>query len=283
MKVVDLYCGVGGFSCGSMQAGCTPTMGIDCDDSVVRLWSANTGGRGKLATLWSDPVDWPPPAPDIHVHISPPCTELSNARRNTSARDVQTGLDGVRRALDFILKRQYTSWSLENVPTPAVRKTVQEYVALAPELVAFTTIDAADVGVPSTRRRLIAGPPELIHKLKETPVRRVSVAEAFCDAGLSLPASFIKNSTRKRSGCPCVRSVQGSAFAALASHPLTWCDSDGATIRCLTVKESAIIQGFPQDWMLPNQARLGFRAVGNAIPPPLGVAIMTAARAVSQM
>lgn len=277
MDLVDLYCGVGGMSAGAMECGCNIHTGVDYDDAVLRLWAGNTGGKPCIANLWRDAVSLPPPRRDLHVHLSPPCTELSNARSHTSAHGIQVGLDGIRRALDFILQRQYTSWSLENVSTPAVRKALQKYVDVAPQLVAYTNIDAADFGVPTTRRRLIAGPPALIHRLRETPAHRVSVAEAFRAAGIALPASYIKNNTRSRNGCPCIRSVHGPAHTATASHPLTWCKSDGTTVRCLTVAESAVIQGFPSHWLLPYGSRAGIRAVGNAIPPPLGAAIMKAA------
>jgi len=229
-----------------------------------------------LATLWSDTIEWPSPRPNLHIHLSPPCTELSNACAKTSP-NLEKGLDGIRGALDFILQHHYTSWSLENVSTPTVRNVIQEYVDKAPQLISYTTVDAVDLGVPSTRRRLIAGPPKMIHRLRETPVRRISIAQAFRDAGVALPAQYIKNSTRTKSGRACVRSVHGPAHTVTASHPLTWCDADGLTIRCLNITDTSIIQGFPAEWFLPTGSRNGIRALGNAVCPPVAAAIMTAA------
>ena len=186
---------------------------------------------------------------------------------------VADGLDSIRSALQFILKHNYTSWSLENVATPAVRTLVDEYVAAWPDRVAYAVLDAADFGTPSSRLRLFAGPPALIKHLREMPVRRMSVAQVFENAGVKLPAWYIKNGTRTRNGKPCVRSVQGPAHTALASHPFTWCTANGVTIRCLSVSETSLLLGFPSDWMLPS----GIRAIGNCVAPSVAEAIMRAA------
>ena len=114
-------------------------------------------------------------------------------------------------------------------------------------------------------------------RLKEQPTRRVSVADAFAAAGLPLPAEHLRSNTTNRDGSPCVRSVQQPAFCVTASHPLTWCNPGGATVRCLTVAESACLMGFPSAWQLPLGSRNGLRAVGNAVPVPLSAAIMRAA------
>ena len=280
MEVVDVYCGIGGFSAGAMQANCTPIAGYDSDDCVLRLWASNTGGKGFVATLWTDRVRIPPPRPNLHIHLSPPCTTMSNARRKTC--DSASDADAIRHAIEFVLKHRYKSWSLENVSTPTVRALIDEFVDSTPHLIAYTTVDAADFGVPTTRRRLIAGPPLIIRHLRETPVTRMSVAEAFNLAGVAIPAQHIRNSTRTRDGSACVRSVQGPAHTQTASHPLTWCKADGSTVRCLTVAETAIVQGMPLKWMLPCGSRVGIRALGNVIVPGVARAIMVAACAANK-
>lgn len=94
---------------------------------------------------------------------------------------------------------------------------------------------------------------------------------------LELPAQYIKNNTRTRKGAKCIRSVEGPSHTQLASHPLTWAHVDGSTVRCLTVKETALIQGFPSKWILPMGSRNGIRGVGNAVVPCVAEAIMKAA------
>jgi site-specific DNA-cytosine methylase len=230
-----------------------------------------------------DAVDLPDAAADLHVHLSPPCTSLSKARAGSaSATSVAAALDAVRRCVQLVLDKGFASWSLENVATPAVVACVAELARQHPDRVAHLTLDAADYGVGSNRVRLIASTPAVIRALKEMPVQRVSVAEALAAAGLSLPAEYLKSNTSNRDGTPCVRSTQQPTFTITASHPLIWCTRAGATVRCLTVAESAALRGFPPDWKLPLGSRAGLRAVGNAVPPPLARAVMSCAVAAAR-
>ena len=281
MRVIDAFCGAGGWSAGAVAAGCTPVIGIDSDATPLKLWATNcTAGRAVCATIGVDVVDWPEAAPDVHLHLSPPCTSLSKARAGSApATSVAAALDAVRWCVQLMLDKGYTSWSLENVATPAVVACVAELARQHPDRVAHLTLDAADYGVGSNRVRLIASTPALIKALAELPVQRVSVAEALAAAGLPLPAEYIKSNTSNRDGTPCMRSVQQPAFTVTASHPLIWCTRAGATVRCLTVVESAALMGFPPDWVLPSGSRAGLRAVGNAVPPPLARAVMACAAA----
>ena len=253
-------------------------LAVDCDSAMLRLHAGNSGAEARCATLWRDSVDWPDPLPDIHIHLSPPCIMLSSARRGVSSeRDMQLGVDDIRKSLDFVLDRKYVSWSLENVSQPGVRALLSNYAAKWPTRVAWTELDASDCGAPTNRVRLIAGPPRMIALLRELPVRRCSVADAFAARGMELPAQYIKNATRRRNGRACMRSVHGPAHCQTASHPLTWCTADGSTVRCLTVRETAVLQDFPDEWMLPRGSRDGIHALGNAVIPAVGEAIMKCA------
>ena len=82
MRVVDAYCGAGGWSAGAIAAGCTPVLGVDSDAAPLKLWATNCSpaGRAVCATIGADAIEWPEAAPDVHVHLSPPCTSLSKAR-----------------------------------------------------------------------------------------------------------------------------------------------------------------------------------------------------------
>ena len=288
MRVVDAFCGTGGWSAGAVAAGCTPVLGIDCDETPLKHWASNcgsTGGRAVCATIGGadEDVAWPAPAPDVHVHLSPPCTSLSRARAGGApAQSVAAALDAVRCCVRLVLDQGYASWSLENVSTPTVVACMAALAREHPDRVAYLTLDAADYGVPSNRVRLIASTPAVVKALKELPVTRVSVDDAFAAAGLALPARFIKSNTTSRDGAPCVRSTQQPAFTVTASHPLVWCDRAGVTVRCLTVVESAVLMGFPPGWQLPSGARVGMRAVGNAVPPPLAKAVMACAARAAQ-
>ena len=276
LRCVDACCGVGGFSAGAMECGCDVILGID-NDKIVQTWAANTAGRALCATIGEDSIEWPDPTDDLFFHISPPCTVLSRA--NSTATDVERacGLDFVRWSLDHIIHKGYRFWSWENVCTAATKAVLAEYCTKFPDRIASVQLDAADYSTPQSRIRLIASSPEIIRTLKQTPVHRVSVAQAFAAADQPLPAQYLRSNTNNRDGSYCIRSVQREAFTCTASHPLTWCQPDGQTVRCCTAAEHAILQGFPKSWKFPSGSRLAIRAIGNAIPPPLAAAIIRAA------
>ena len=287
MHVVDFYCGAGGLSAGAMEAGCTVTHGIDMDSTAIRHWAANTGGHAvcvEICEASMKRLPWPAPTQDVHVHASPPCTMLSKARAwSTTEEERMGGLEELAWCTAQVVKKGYKSFSIENVCTPLTQSIAERGKQMHPNQVDWIKVNASEYGTPSDRLRLIITTPGIVQHLKEMPVVRVSVRKAFETAGLDLPAAYIKNNTRSRDGSPCVRSIEECSQTVVASHPLTWCTREGTTVRCLTVQESAVLMGFPVHWQLPKGQREGMRAVGNAIPPPLSMAIMKAAAAAATL
>ena len=223
MQVVDLFCGLGGFSAGAINAGATVILGADQDSVPLKLWAANVpSGRAKLVTLGKDRdvIELPQPSPSLHIHASPPCTDLSSARNGAAtAADVEGGVLMMRWALDLVLERGDHSWSIENVSTPTTRSLLAEYADRFPDWVGYATLNASDFGASQTRIRLIAAPPKLIQLLLEMPsAHRVSVREAFANHGLGAPASHFKNQTRNRDGTACMRSIEEQSFTVCASR-----------------------------------------------------------------
>ena len=144
-------------------------LGVDNNDNLmVRLWAANTKGKGQLAELWRDHVELPRPTDStqesVHIHISPPCTTLSRARRQK--QDSTCGVAHLRETWDFLSQSNYASWSVETVSTPVVQELLSSFCEEHSEFkFAWTVVDAAEYGSPSTRVRIIIGNPDtyLIH------------------------------------------------------------------------------------------------------------------------
>jgi len=288
MRVCDLFAGLGGFTCGSLEAGANVVLAVDVDPVPLKLLGANAPKVTTVAaTLGPDrnEVELPPAAEDLHVHCSTPCTELSIARRGPKA-DVSGGLSMMRWAVELVLARGDHSWTLENVPTKAVRALMTELATAHPGRVGWAVFDSADFGAPQSRVRLVAGPPRLIRMLQGIPcTRRVSVRDAFRHAGIDdVPAPYCKNQTRSTtgSGAPTMRSVETQSFTVCAGHGLSWCHADGKTVRVMTARDSSILMGFPATWELPKQSRAAQRAVGNAVCVCLSKAIVLAAMAVQR-
>ena len=284
LRVCDLFAGLGGFSCGALEAGAEVVLAIDSDPVPLKLLGANSPQTiTVVATLGKDPVKIPPAGPDFHIHMSTPCTELSIARRGNTTLAVNTGLDMIRWAVELVLNRGDYSWSLENVSTKTTRALLIELEAAYPDRVAFGVFDSADFGAPQSRVRLIAGNPRLIRMLQGMPcARRVSVRDAFVKQGEALPASYYKNQTRSHSGAPTMRTIETQSFTVCAGHALTWCHADGKTVHVMTARESAILMGFPLSWRLPKGSRVSQQAVGNAVCVALSKAITLAAIAVQK-
>lgn len=285
MRVVDLFAGLGGFTCGALEAGAEVILVVDADPAPLKVLAANApSATAVLATLGEgrDEVQLPPPASDLHVHFSTPCTELSIARRGDAKADIEAGLSMIKWAVRLVLGRGDHSWSLEQVPTKATRSLMTELVTAHPEQISYGVFDSADFGAPQTRLRLIAGPPRLIRTLKAIPsARHVSIRDAFEKAGAELPAPRCKNQTRSQAGGePTMRNVETQSFTVCAGHALTWCDTAGKTVRVMTARESAILMGFPSTWALPHCSRAAQRAVGNAMCVALSKAIVRSAIAV---
>ena len=223
MRLVDVFCGAGGFSCGAIAAGAEVVLGIDHDEVALKCFAANcTAARAVCADALT--VEFPDAAPDLHVHFSPPCTALSKARAGgASAKERAQGLATVRWSVELALDKGYVSWSVENVSSPGLKAMLADLVRRHPTRVAFVVLNAADYGVPSDRVRIVVSTPAVCRALKELPVHRVSVAEAFANAGLALPMStdmcYVKSNTIGRDGGPCVRSVAVPSFCVTASHP----------------------------------------------------------------
>ena len=285
MRVVDLFAGLGGMTCGAIEAGASVVLAVDSDPAPLKVLGANAPATTTVvATLGAgrDEVSLPSAAPDLHVHLSTPCTELSAARRSANA-DTAAGLEMMRWAVDFVLDRNDCSWSLENVPTKATRELMTELAAAHPERVAFGVFDSAEFGAPQSRLRLIAGPPKLVRMLQGIPsVRRVSVRDAFEQAGQELPAAYYKNQTTRKNGAPTMRSVETQSFTVCAAHALRWCDATGQTVRVMTARDSATLMTFPSYWVLPKGCRVAQRAIGNAVCVCLSKAIVLAAAAIEK-
>ena len=253
--------------------------GVDCDDKMLRLWATNTKASAVCAKIGQDGgIAWPDAAEDVFIHLSPPCTALSKARAGSATKEEIThGINMLTFALDLVVKKGYLNFSLENVSTVNSRAIAQDYKDRYPSLFDYHTFDCADFCVPQSRVRLIISTPETIKLLRETPVVRQTVAEAFAQAGVTLPATHLRSNTNNRDGTALTRSVHQQSFVTTASHPLTWCDHTGQSVRCVNVAETQVLMGFPSSWKLPKGSRLGIHALGNAVPPPLAKAIMSCA------
>lgn len=164
--VIDLFCGMGGFSLGAEAAGHRVAVAVDCWDPALAVHQANhpdtihlnrelgadlhyDGRRGveafaqELRELVPEIANGEP----WHLHGSPPCQELAIANPQG---DRGEGMRLVHWFLELVELMDPPSWSMEQVPTVA---------ALLPLGTPGRdrVLNAADFNVPQTRRRSFIG------------------------------------------------------------------------------------------------------------------------------
>ena len=289
--VVDLFCGIGGFSEGAKLAGLDVVLAVDCWAEALKVHAANhpdtrhelltLGGTvtlERVAELIRLVVDERP----YHLHGSPPCQELSTANPNG---DPLKGLVLVDWFLDLVKELKPPTWSMEQV------KPVIKYL---PNDTYYQTLNAADFGVPQTRDRVYAGYGWAVNKIQ----KRVSVIEALPH----LPGNFIEstgsNSKRKcdkqvgpriflntvgasqsigKRSLSNERSIDEPAQTIKNTTPtLRTIKPEVKKLRSLTLEECLVIQGFSSEYDL-STARLKrdkWTMIGNAVCPPVAAAVL---------
>ncbi len=154
VAVIDLFCGMGGFSQGAIEAGAKVVLAVDLWDEALKVHAKNhpntpikrmTLGEKYHFSLFKREVDkWRKLGYHVHIHGSPPCQALSNA----SSRNPEEGMPLVIWFLECVKYADPDSWSMENVVP--VRKRL-------PEGTHSVILNSADFGVAQTRRRCFAG------------------------------------------------------------------------------------------------------------------------------
>ena len=154
VAVIDLFCGMGGFSQGAIEAGAKVVLAVDLWEEALLVHAKNhpdtpikrmTLGEKYHFSLFKREVEkWRKLGYHVHIHGSPPCQALSNA----SSRNPEEGMPLVIWFLDCVKFADPDSWSMENVVP--VRKRL-------PEGTPSVILNSADFGVAQTRRRCFAG------------------------------------------------------------------------------------------------------------------------------
>ncbi|MEB2604775.1 DNA cytosine methyltransferase [Burkholderia cenocepacia] len=177
-KAVDLFCGAGGLSEGFRQAGFVIVAGSDNDPDAMATYAANFPeasaiiGDIRTATVKEKILD---AARSASVLIGgPPCQAFSQVRNHT--RMIDDPRNALYREFVDVLKQTLPpAFVVENVTgmdQMGVREQIAADLSLDGEYIVLPqVVDAADFGVPQTRKRLLfigvrtssgMTPPELV-------------------------------------------------------------------------------------------------------------------------
>ena len=149
-----LFAGGGGADLGAIAAGLEPCESVEYDPAIAEVHKANIGGKMHVANILDcDPYRFE--KPDI-LHASPVCKQFSTANANKG--EAQLDIDCARKVAEFIQVLQPKHFTLENVEAYRKSKSFHLILEMLHKLGYFCNwqvLNAADFGLPQSRRRLI--------------------------------------------------------------------------------------------------------------------------------
>jgi site-specific DNA-cytosine methylase len=282
MYVVDLFCGCGGFSTGAKKAGHTIVLAIDNWQNALNVHKYNhPKAKHVNMELGGSPEDmkkliltYVPVGQKWHLHGSPPCQNLSAANRTNQNKG--EGMRLVYWYLDLVKLCKPTSWTMEQVigAQHHLGDFDQKHV-----------INTKDYGVPQTRKRLFIGsgwslPPtmgerSLVDKLPYLKNEGISYVKGYSNTR-SVKVDGVHMGNIKNVGLQGYRPITEPTFTLCAAGPLGLFDGKLNKIRSITIREALTIQGFPEDYNIPDNVpkTLAYKLIGNSVSPAIAYLIM---------
>lgn len=292
MTITSLFSGAGGLDLGLIQAGNDVIWANDIDHDAVETYEANIGKHIVCKDIKAIPLDSIPKS-DVVVGGFP-CQgfSLANLRRDVS--DVRNQL--YLYFFSIVKKNQPKYFIAENVKGllsldhgSVIKQIVNDFNS-AGYIVEVHLINAADYGVPQHRERvIIVGQRiDLADKMLfqfPTPTHSKEGVKlpkwmSMKTALTSYPATYDESVDPNAYGSS-YRFVERNFTAHRASDPgkpsptiLARGNGKGGVCaiphyngeRRLTIRESAMIQTFPSDFIFHGKMGSCYRQIGNAVP-----------------
>lgn len=279
MYVVDLFCGLGGFSCGATKAGHKIVLAIDNWDIAIQAHKYNHpktahyimelgGDLHKVKNLIYAHI---PKGSSWHLHGSPPCQNLSAANRTKG--DIKEGMRLVTWYLELVKICRPTSWSMEQV--------IKARHYLEHLNIPMYIINTSDYGIPQTRKRLfigegwtlpvsVPGSNALSDKLPYLKNEGIVYIKGYSGTR-SVVINGIHVGNIKLSGLEGFKTIDEPSYTLCAIGPLGLYDFRLNRVRSITIREAMIIQGFPNNYKIPDTItnKDAYSLIGNSVSPPI--------------
>ncbi|MDR3364759.1 MAG: DNA cytosine methyltransferase [Clostridiales Family XIII bacterium] len=295
MNIVSLFSGAGGLDLGLMQAGHKMVWANDFDADAVRTYKHNIDSVIMHADINNVSVDDIPAADAIVGGF--PCQGFSLANMNRNVDDERNQL--YKAFCRIVSEKKPNYFVAENVKGilslggGAVIEHIKNEFERIGYRVNVHSLNLADYGIPQTRQRVLIlgqrkdlGPqisfsaPAPTHSRNGYPLPWVSIKEAIDRFPSPDEPNTVLNHT-----C----SAYKVAYRNFTGHRMTDPDKPSPTIlargngkggvcaiphyngeRRLTIRESAAVQTFPDDFEFFGGLGSCYRQIGNAVPVAFG-------------
>ena len=310
--IIELFAGAGGMALGFEKAGFKPILLVEKDkDACFTLLSNRPnwpvfGGDVSMA-------DYSGKEPTV-VTGGFPCQSFSHAGRRLGLEDTRgTLFYEFARCIKETSPKIFVGENVHGLITHDKGKTFKVVLDVLSGLgynVEYELLNAYDYGVPQKRNRLIIVGYKNGIKFGWPPKckKHLSLKDAIFDCPLSEGSRYSERKTRVLEMVPpggnwrnlpadIAKEYMGKSYyneggRTTYARRLSWDEpcltivcspSQMQTERChpdetrpLTVRESARIQTFPDEWIFYGSVSSKYRQIGNAVPVQLAFAIATA-------
>ncbi len=168
--VVDLFCGVGGLTCGLQKAGLNVVAGYDLDSKCEYPYTFNNHSlfiNKNIADVTGREIKKMLKGFDIKILAGcAPCQPFSSHQKDKKDRSKHKDWKLLYQFARLVEESKPHIVSMENVPELENEKVFEDFVNVLKKLnynVTYKVVNAADYGVPQRRRRLLL----LASKIKE--------------------------------------------------------------------------------------------------------------------
>ena len=286
MRILDLFCGAGGFTLGLIRSGFDVAAAVDVWQPALETYR-NNFVHPCLNLDLSDVEQATRKLGDYHpdgIIGGPPCQDFSVAgRRSEGSRAMLT-----EAFAKIIARLQPKFFVMENVPTTAKTQTFAQAISIL-EQAGYTcdhvVINAALYGVPQRRKRmfcfgaankLFAG--RVIDHLSDMAADHELTVREYMGREINTDFYFVHPRTYARRAIFSIDEPAPTMRGQTRPLPSTYrlhCRDAGSIdqTRALTTYERARIQTFPPNFRWHGSKTTVNQLIGNAVPPNLATAI----------